>query len=205
MAKHLTALAVALTLASTMATAEDAPTGAQHSVRVPGSSYEIALDQVASAPRALAVDPALLSAIMGWLSSSYDLPASPAAPKVTFVPSKTMAALRLASSDGRVSAAGAAVLNQAGADFVSLYDDEDRIIYLPMGWSGRDPEELSMLVHETVHHLQNMAGQTFACPEAREKLAYQAQQDWLALFGRDFFEAFETDPFSLLVRTECPL
>jgi hypothetical protein len=60
-----------------------------------------------------------------------------------------------------------------------------------------------MLVHEMVHHLQNMAGLTFACPEAREKPAYRAQQDWLALSGRDFFAEFATDPFSLLVRTEC--
>jgi hypothetical protein len=43
----------------------------------------------------------------------------------------------------------------------------------------------------------------FACLEAREKLAYAAQRDWLALFGRDLFTDFETDPFTLLVRTEC--
>jgi hypothetical protein len=54
-----------------------------------------------------------------------------------------------------------------------------------------------------VHHLQNMAGIKYACPAAREKLAYTAQQEWLELSGRDFFEAFETDPMTLLVRTTC--
>jgi Mlc titration factor MtfA (ptsG expression regulator) len=62
---------------------------------------------------------------------------------------------------------------------------------------------VSVLVHEMVHHLQNMAGTTYGCPAAREKLAYAAQQKWLAQAGQDFFEAFETDPMTLLVRTSC--
>jgi hypothetical protein len=79
----------------------------------------------------------------------------------------------------------------------------DRTIYLPKTWTGDTPVELSILVHEMVHHLQNLAGMTFACPGAREKLAYAAQKDWLALFGHDLFTEFETDAFTLLVRTEC--
>jgi hypothetical protein len=86
---------------------------------------------------------------------------------------------------------------------VALYDDADRIVYLPETWTGSTLVDLSVLVHEMVHHLQNLAGMTFACPGAREKLAYAAQKDWLALFGRDFFTELETDPFTLLVRTEC--
>jgi len=54
-----------------------------------------------------------------------------------------------------------------------------------------------------VHHLQNLAGMKFACSGEREKLAYQAQQEWLALFGRNLFEDFDTDAFTLLVRTAC--
>jgi len=86
---------------------------------------------------------------------------------------------------------------------VALYDDRTRTIYLPEPWTGATPAEQSVLVHEMVHHLQNLAGQKFACPQAREKPAYAAQKAWLARFGEDFFEAFETDTMTMLVRTRC--
>jgi hypothetical protein len=54
-----------------------------------------------------------------------------------------------------------------------------------------------------VHHLQNVAGLKFACHEAREKQAFAAQQQWLALFGKDLATEFGIDPFTLLVRTNC--
>jgi len=66
-------------------------------------------------------------------------------------------------------------------------------------------EVMQTLVHEMVHHLQNMAGMKYACPAAREKLAYAAQQEWLELTGVDFFRSFETDRMTLLVRTTCGL
>lgn len=61
----------------------------------------------------------------------------------------------------------------------------------------------SVLVHEMVHHLQNLAGLTYACPEEREQLAYAAQQDWLALLGRNLFTDFGSDAFTLTARTHC--
>jgi hypothetical protein len=60
-----------------------------------------------------------------------------------------------------------------------------------------------MLVHEMVHHLQNVGQLKFACPQEREKLAYKAQDGWLALFGSDLMQEFQIDPFSLLVKTNC--
>ena len=83
------------------------------------------------------------------------------------------------------------------------YDDATRTIYLPKGWTGNSPAELSLLVHEMVHHVQNVAGMTYACPEEREKLAYAAQRQWLALFGRELMKEFKLDPMTLLVRTNC--
>jgi len=58
----------------------------------------------------------------------------------------------------------------------SFYDDATRTIYLPKGWTGRSPAELSLLVHEMVHHVQNVAGLTYACAGEREKIAYAAQR-----------------------------
>lgn len=85
----------------------------------------------------------------------------------------------------------------------AFYDDKTRTIFLPQGWTGRSPAELSLLVHEMVHHVQNVAGLTYACPEEREKIAYAAQRQWLALFGRDLMRDFKIDPMTLLVRTNC--
>ena len=63
--------------------------------------------------------------------------------------------------------------------------------------------ELSVLVHETVHHLQHLAGTRFECAQASETLAYAAQEKWLALFGRSLESEFEIDPFTRLVSTRC--
>jgi hypothetical protein len=54
-----------------------------------------------------------------------------------------------------------------------------------------------------VHHLQNAGNLRFECPQEREQLAYQAQEQWLRLFGRHLMQDFELDPFTLLVKTRC--
>jgi len=84
-----------------------------------------------------------------------------------------------------------------------VLSDSTRTIYLPDEWTGSTPAELSVLVHEMVHHLQNLAGLKYECPQAREKLAYTAQERWLGLFGHDLAQDFELDGFSLLAKTKC--
>jgi hypothetical protein len=85
----------------------------------------------------------------------------------------------------------------------ALYDDATRTIYLPAGWTGETPAELSVLVHEMVHHLQNVAGLRYECAAARERPAHVAQDRWLALFGRSLVDEFALDSMTLLVRTAC--
>ena len=70
---------------------------------------------------------------------------------------------------------------------------------------GREtpPLELSVLVHEMVHHLQNFSGLRYACPQEREELAYSAQAKWLDQFGLNLIDAFELDTLTVLVRTKC--
>jgi hypothetical protein len=74
---------------------------------------------------------------------------------------------------------------------------------LPEDWEGHSPAELSILVHETVHHLQNVGGLKFECAQEREQLAYEAQERWLTLFGRNLLVDFGIDKFSLLVKSKC--
>jgi hypothetical protein len=90
-------------------------------------------------------------------------------------------------------------------DIVALYDDELRTIYLPSDWRGHTAAELSIVVHEMVHHIQNTGHLKYECGEAREKLAFKAQEQWLGLFGQDLETQFGLDSLTLLVRTNCGL
>jgi hypothetical protein len=146
----------------------------------------------------------LLTIVVTWLSISFGLPATDDHPRVEIVPHAKIAALR---HGGLVSATHVATVSNpagvSGQDLVAVYDDTRRTIYLPEGWTGETPAEVSVLVHEMVHHLQNLAGLKYDCPQAREKLAYEAQNRWLKLFGEDLETAFEIDGMTLLVRTRC--
>ena len=86
---------------------------------------------------------------------------------------------------------------------MAVYDDQGRTIYLSEHWTGRTPAELSVLVHEMVHHLQSASGEVFACPAEREVMAYRAQDAWLGLFGDSLESAFGIDEATLLVSTVC--
>lgn len=138
---------------------------------------------------------ALLTTIVLWLSTNFALPASYDHPRVEFLPPTEIMALRYASLLGRSL--------QGPREVVSVYDNATRTIYLPEGWKGDTPAQLSILVHEMVHHLQNVGKLKFECPQEREQLAYKAQERWLDLFGRDLLRDFELDPFTLLVITKC--
>jgi hypothetical protein len=113
---------------------------------------------------------ALLTAIVVWLSANYSLPASFEHPRIEFVP-----AIKLTSLSHRDQQQAGMLLNQSGSEIVSLYNDNQPTIYLRDGWTGKTPAELSILVHEMVHHLQNVGRLKFDCPQAREELAYQAR------------------------------
>jgi hypothetical protein len=134
----------------------------------------------------------LLSVIVTWLSINFGLAANHDHPRVERVPATMISDLRYGS-----------VSQQSRAEVVAVYDDRTRVIYLPDGWSGTTPAEISILVHEMVHHLQNVSGMTHACPAAREQLAYEAQERWLALFGLSLSGEFELDPMTLKVATGC--
>lgn len=86
---------------------------------------------------------------------------------------------------------------------VSFYDRSSRSIYLPTRWSGRSPEELSMLIHEMVHFLQDREGRKFACPEQQEEEAFAVQERWLVAHGTNLETAFGIDPLTRLTASLC--
>ena len=147
-----------------------------------------------------APSPARLTSIVTWLTTNFDLAPSDALPEVKLAPAWLITARRnrdVLATQGQPSAP------DSGRETVAVYDTTERTIYLPEDWRGESPAEISILVHEMVHHLQTLAGTRFECPQAREQLAYAAQQRWLELFGRNLEEDFQLDPFTLLVTMRC--
>jgi hypothetical protein len=186
------------------ATAAAAGDGASDIFRIPGTDYKVVLGEGAQLPEEVLTRP-LLSAIATWLSRELDLPAIDRHPAVAIVSADAITSLRYRgrSQGSRAVAAGAETARPSTGDTLAIYADDSQTIYLAEGWSGRTPADLSVLVHELVHHVQNVLGFKHECPQAREKLAYRAQDRWLALFGHSLETDFELDGFSLLGKTGC--
>lgn len=134
--------------------------------------------------------PPLVDTIALWLAANFDLPVAATAPALVGVPAADLVAMRY----------GAGSTARAG-DVAAVYDDGT--IFLAEGWTGRSPADLSILVHEMVHHLQSSAQLRFACPGEREVLAYRAQDAWLGLFGESLATTFGLDPATILAGTAC--
>ena len=171
-------------------------------VRIPGTDYVVYGDARAAALKASQPAPELLKAIVTWLASEFQLPQQTAYPSIRFESSARITAFRhtgLLSDDPRNTAA----IPKGQREVVAAYDPLSQTILLPESWTGGTPAELSILVHEMVHHLQNVARTRYACPQASEELAYAAQERWLRLFGRNLAADFEIDGFTLLASTTC--
>jgi hypothetical protein len=151
---------------------------------------------------------ALLTAIVIWISANCGLPATLNHPRIERVRSIDMAGLRY--KDPEFQRATTVIQEQESSfekrrDVVAFYEDQNNTIYLSDKWIGSTPAELSVLVHEMVHHLQNRAGTSYDCPAEREKLAYEVQDKWLQLFGRNLESEFEINGLALLVSTSCAM
>ena len=146
----------------------------------------------------------LLDEIVTWLGSNFDLPAAADHPAVAFVSQsklETMRAEDRAFSRGLTQ--GAVGDEPAPRRVVAVYDINLKTIFLPDDWNGKSPAGQSILVHEMVDHLQNLAGLKFECPMAREKVAYMAQDKWLKRFGTSLELEFELDMFTVLISSAC--
>jgi hypothetical protein len=146
---------------------------------------------------------ALLTSMVLWLSVNFALPANYSHPSIEFVANSKISALRYGYLAGAEKKSEALQPETASGELVAVYHDQTRTIYLPEGWSGTSAAELSVLIHELVHHLQNAGNLRFECPQEREQLAYWAQDRWLNLFGTDLTREFGIDPFTLKITTTC--
>ena len=151
---------------------------------------------------------ALLDEIVIWLSSNFDLPAIKDRPTIVFASHTKLAAMRAedqAFSQRRVRASDSEepVVPTDQRRVVALYDNNLKAIFLADDWTGTSQADQSVLVHEVVHHLQNLGRLKFECPMAREKLAYLAQDQWLGRSGTSLENEFEVDMFTVLISSSC--
>jgi hypothetical protein len=173
----------------------------QAGIKEPAMDFAVLLEMGEGRPTAT-----LLTAIGTWLATQFDLPAVQSHPRIELVPSEKIEALRyrgLLPNGGMEEGLSSRSATSSESDTVAVYSDSAQTIYLPQGWTGSTVAELSILVHEMVHHIQHLAGLKYECPQAREKLAYMAQDRWLNLFGGRLAQDFDLDGISLLVKTKC--
>ncbi|KYH03552.1 hypothetical protein SE91_27965 [Bradyrhizobium sp. DOA1] len=146
----------------------------------------------------------MLDEIVTWLASNFDLPTIAERPAIEFASKLKLATMRF--GDGALSESfteNDAFDELAQRQVVAVYNNRSKTILLPADWTGTSPADQSILVHEMVHHLQNLAKLTSECPRAREKLAYLAQDKWLGRFGMSLEHEFDVDMFTVLISSTC--
>jgi hypothetical protein len=135
----------------------------------------------------------LISVIILWLSLTFAFPTAPERPQVRHVPPQHLTSIRF----GGVVGAG------HDQNVLGAYDARSQTVFLRDDWDSRNAADVSVLVHELVHFLQDRASWSYECPGEREALAYEAQQRWLQLFGKSLEGAFDLDAMTLKLRTAC--
>jgi len=138
---------------------------------------------------------ALFTVIVTWLAMNFGLPANYNHPSVKFMSAADIHKARYGNSN-------------SGSEFpgvIAVYDAKNRAILLPHDWTPVAPADVSILVHEMVHHLQSLGGLTSGCDEEQEALAYDAQERWLKLAGTDLYREFGMDRFTIKFLTACQI
>lgn len=110
------------------------------------------------------VSPALLKDLNVWLDAETEFARRDQPPKIEVIgPARAEALYGIA--------------DRSGGRLRGLYDADSGTIYLTAPWSPGDPRDVSVLLHEIVHHRQ--AGKHWYCEQAQEWRAYQIQAQWL--------------------------
>ena len=112
---------------------------------------------------------ALMAQLDRWLDRHSDLAPAPAPPRVRLIDRHAIASLTGAPQSAH------------GGRPRGLYDPASATIWLIRPWDPRDPHDVSVLLHEMVHHRQR--GRHWYCPGAQELPAYRLQDRWLNALG----------------------
>jgi hypothetical protein len=88
-------------------------------------------------------------------------------------------------------------------EIVAFYDNDSKTIVLREGFDPTKEYDLSILLHEFVHHLQNINGmQPSRCRGDRERQAYEVQRTFLKERGHKD-KVMGIDMFTQFIITQC--
>jgi hypothetical protein len=118
------------------------------------------------------IDPAIVQPLMGWVESQLGV-------KVPSLPQVMASHSRFARVLGRMEANFAGRPQSAYVPG-TIYLDNNR-------WDPGDSTQLSLLVHELVHHAQLFMRTPWPCHQAKETQAYTLQNKWLEQQGHSPF------------------
>ena len=144
----------------------------------------------------------LLTLVTLWIAANFDLPEAEVHPEIVTVPAASLAEVRAEFAREPGSSPPLAE-ETVPPEVFAFYHAGSRTIYVSDWWQADTAANLSVLVHEMVHHLQSEAGLDYQCPGQREKAAYDAQERWLSQFGTSIAKEFGIDPVTRLARTVC--
>ncbi len=134
---------------------------------------------------------AMVRMVAFWVAAELDLPLPEVMPVVVFTSPRSMVELRYGmAANERLSV-------------TALYHARTSRIFLADDWTGATPKEVSILVHEMVHHVEAQAGVRHPCPGLRERNAYRLQQEWLMENGSDLNRAFGMNPMQVARNSSC--
>jgi hypothetical protein len=120
--------------------------------------------------RAATSMPKLVDILDNWLDANSDMPRNEQAPivrQVDGLSARDMSGTHYAADSNKTR---------------GLYDEQSGAIWLVRPWDNRNPYDVSVLLHELIHHRQAVAGHWY-CAGAQELPAYRLQQTWLAELG----------------------
>jgi len=112
---------------------------------------------------------ALVSSLEDWLDARVDWPRREVPPRIRFV------------SQWQATARQGATAGFQRGRLRGLYDPDQSEILLVRPWDQRNAKDVSVLLHELVHHRQ--VPHHWYCPAAQELPAYRLQDSWLAAQG----------------------
>jgi hypothetical protein len=139
----------------------------------------------------------ILHEVVEWLTNEFALPPVEPMPNVVFV------SVVSEHYEAAIASVGPDKPLSGNSNVEAFYNSLTRTIYLPHGWNADTPRDVSMLVHEMVHYVQDRTGMRFACAGERERMAFDAQERWLQLAGTDLETEFGIDGFTLILHTNC--
>lgn len=140
-----------------------------------------------------------MRSLMTWASPATGYPVPDTVPRVRFADRCDIEAFVYPDSTSDCDTDGSGVQ--------AAYEHHSKTIYLQTGWSADSLFDVSALLHELIHHMQNEAGltiDTVECPPRDlEKPAYDAQIAWINATGEDAYEVIGMNGLFYVMITSC--